>query len=949
MNSAFSSLLSLSLFNARDLLAQTRVTYQWARFEELDQWWHWALVGCVTLFFLTYVIAWYRRDAVEQQKPVGWALMLLRIAALAGILLYFFQFDRRTEQRVVRDSRVAVLIDTSLSMTLPAEPAESGVVSGATRSEEVARLMGQSSFLQQIASQHELTVYRFDQAARPTPVAAIAKMDATELGGEVQDADAAMLLSGRQFMYLAIGLGAVALVLILISLGKQTIGAKNSVSGGWMLLIGSSLALVALILVARAIVPTTRYPLAALLGSDLPPLTDVEIEPQATDDAESDPLKKLSVPEDWSLALQPTGIETRLGDAIKAVLDREVGNPLAGVIVMTDGRSNAGLDPKSVIASAKSARVPLYVVGLGSDRSPPNLRLLEVDVPQRLYPGDKFSLSAILGSSGFAGKTATVQVLAGPEGADPATLSIENEQQVFLAEQESVVTARFALEPKAVGKWQYVVKIIPLAGDADERDNSAKATVEVIERKNRVLIFAGGPTREYQFVRNLLYRDRDVESHVLLQSGDTGTSQESKKLLREFPADRAALSQYDAIIAFDADWTKVPDSAVEALEQWVAEQAGGFMIVAGSVEMPKWVARSASGAKAQLLRSLSPVQLEQRGSRLLAAGRVEAENAWPLKLTPDGEQTDFLWLNDDPESSQKLWDSFDGVFSFYAAYELKPGAKSLATFGDPTAAVDGQQPIYLASQFYGSGRVVFQGGGEMWRLRELGDQYFDRYYTKLVRWISQGRLLLDSDRGVLLVDREQALLGDQVIVRAVLKDERYQPLIQSEVVARLIDPQRRNVPLSLKPFADGSQPGVYTGQFPVLMSGDYSIQLQLGGIASEEVLSTSVKAKVPAIEMQRGERNDPLLTQLAIETGGRYWPGIARAIELVDSPTEGVTSIVDKPRPAIVAAITPQDQVSFLPGAPDRVFQLRWLAWLMAWIAGSLSLEWLARRLHRLA
>ena len=87
MNSAFSSLLSLSLFNARDLLAQTRVTYQWARFEELDQWWHWALVGCVTLFFLTYVIAWYRRDAVEQQKPVGWALMLLRVAALAGIFL----------------------------------------------------------------------------------------------------------------------------------------------------------------------------------------------------------------------------------------------------------------------------------------------------------------------------------------------------------------------------------------------------------------------------------------------------------------------------------------------------------------------------------------------------------------------------------------------------------------------------------------------------------------------------------------------------------------------------------------------------------------------------------------------------------------------------------------------------------------------------------------------
>ena len=943
------------LSGAAGLLAQTRVTYQWARFEELDQWWHWALIGFVTVFVLSYVVLWYRRDAVEQQRTVGLALMLLRIAALAGILLYFFQFDRRTEQRVVRDSRVAVLVDTSLSMTLPSEPAASGLPSTSTRAEEVAKLFSQSDFLQQLSSQHELSVYRFDQASRPTSVAAIAKVQTAAEKNEAQDIDAETLAMGRRFMYLALGLGGFALLMVLISLVRQIIGAKNSVSGGWMLLAGSALSLAALILAARAIIPTTRYPLAAVFGANLPPLTEVELESRPEEKkSDAEPTKKLSVPEDWSLALQPTGIETRLGDAVKAVLDRELGNPLAGIIILTDGRNNAGLDPKSVIASAKSVRVPLYVVGLGSEKSPPNLRLLEVDVPQRLYPGDKFSLSAIVGSSGFAGKSATVQVLAGPEGADPATLSIENEQQVFLPDQETLATTRFELEPKAVGKWQYVVKVIPLDGDADDRDNSAKAAVEVIERKNRVLIFAGGPTREYQFVRNLLFRDRDVESHVLLQSGGTGTSQESKKLLLEFPADRAALSQYDAILAFDPDWTKLPDSAVEALEQWVAEQAGGLMLVAGSVEMPKWIARSASGTKSQMLRSLSPVQLEQRGSRLLAAGRVEADNAWPLRLTADGEQSDFLWLNDDPESSKKLWDSFKGVFSFYAAYELKPGAKSLLTFSDPLAAVDGQQPIYLASQFYGAGRVVFQSGGEMWRIRELGDQYFDRYYTKLVRWVSQGRLLLDSDRGVLLVDREQALLGDQVIVRAVLKDERYQPLIQSEVVARLIDPQRRNTPLSLKPFADGSQPGVYTGQFPVLISGDYSIQLQLGGIASDEVLSTNVKAKVPAVEMQRGERNDPLLTQLAIETGGRYWPGIPKAIELVEPTTDNVTPIVDnslssKPRPAIAAAITPQDQVSFLPGAPDRVFQLRWLGWLMAWIAGSLSLEWLSRRLHRLA
>ena len=147
--------------------------------------------------------------------------------------------------------------------------------------------------------------------------------------------------------------------------------------------------------------------------------------------------------------------------------------------------------------------------------------------------------------------------------------------------------------------------------------------------------------------------------------------------------------------------------------------------------------------------------------------------------------------------------------------------------------------------------MVFLGGGELWRMRRLGDQYFDRFYTKLVRWISQGRLLMDSDRGVLLVDREQATLGEQVVVRAVLKNERYEPLLQSEVVARLFDPQGRNLPLVLRPLADGSQPGVYTGQFPIEVPGEYSIQLQLGGLASDEVLNGHVDAKVPAREMQQ--------------------------------------------------------------------------------------------------
>ncbi|MCC7337371.1 MAG: VWA domain-containing protein [Pirellulaceae bacterium] len=917
------------------LLSETRVIYQWLRVEQLDQWWHWLLLASVTLAIAVFVVAWYRRDSAEHHRAVGWALMLLRLAALTGLLLYFFQLDKRTEQRVVRDSRVAILVDTSLSMTLPGTPSVIGVNYNGSRTDEATELFSQSDILQRLSEQHQLSIYRFDQLSRPAIVGAMEKRsesDNSPLKVNSEN-DQAQLTRGRHTMLLATGVAILGLLCLLISLGAQLAGVRNWAVGSWLLLAGSIFALTALGISAIAIVPNSRYSLAAILGADLPPLVA-----GVTEISEEQAQELVSLPNNWSDALQPSGGETRLGDAIKAVLDRETGGPLAGIVVLTDGRNNAGIDPRQVVSTAQNMRVPLYIVGLGSELSPPNLQLLEVDLPKRLYPGDRFTLSALIGSSGFANQSVTVQITSGPKDAALDSLGIEAEQQIDIPADGSLATAQFELEPKAVGEWQYAARVLPLPNESDKRDNVQVTTIEVIERKNRVLIVAGGPTREYQFVRNLLYRDRDVESHVLLQSGSARSSQESQQLLTEFPADRMELSRYDAVLAFDVDWTQIPDRRVEALEKWVAEQAGGFLMVAGSVEMPKWIARSASGSRSTTLRSLSPVVLDQRGSSLLAAGRIESTSPWPLTITPDGRQTDFLWLSDDAQTSGELWKSFPGVHSFYAAYELKPGAKALALFSDPTAAVDGQQPIYLASQFYGAGRCVFLGGGELWRLRVLGDQYFDRFYTKLVRWISQGRLLMDSDRGVLLVDREQASLGEQVVVRAVLKDQRYEPLLQSEVVARLIDAQGRNLPLVLRPLADGSQPGVYTGQFPVQVPGEYSLQLQLGGLASDEVLTATVDAKVPAREMQHGQRNDGLLRQLAVDTGGNYWTGVAAA--MLPDANDGLD---------LVGRIAPQDQVAFLPGATDPVFQLRWLGWLMAWIAGALSLEWLARRLHRLA
>ena len=71
-----------------------------------------------------------------------------------------------------------------------------------------------------------------------------------------------------------------------------------------------------------------------------------------------------------------------------------------------------------------------------------------------------------------------------------------------------------------------------------------------------MLLFAGGPTREYQFVRNMLRRSEMAKSgdmivDVLLQSASDGVSQDANAILAEFPHTMQELAQYDTIIAFD--------------------------------------------------------------------------------------------------------------------------------------------------------------------------------------------------------------------------------------------------------------------------------------------------------------------------------------------------------------------------------------------------------------
>lgn len=836
------------------LLAEgtVRHVFEWGRIQSNTDW---ILPIGICVAIMVFVRYMYRRDAAELHPVLGWLLTLLRTATFFGLLILYLDPQWRSQREEIRNSRAAVLVDTSLSMGL-ADEEGLGNTTPRSRVRQVAAALAETELLDQLRETHDVIVMQFGESLDRDRVRTLKKA-----GPSVQPpADRPTTFDGR------------------------------------------------------------RAEAAELGGGRLP----------------GDPRGAADDPVDWNEMLAPRGTETRLGLALRQAIDEEAGSPLSGIILFTDGGQNAGLAPEVAVRAARQARVPVFPVGLGSDRKPANGRVSDLVVPARAYPGDSYVVTGFIQAQQMAGRVAGVELLSreagsGAPDSGPGSGEVLASQQVVLGADGEVVPVRFELTPDRTGRRTVCFRVQTLPGDGNPADNLREADIEIVDRKNLVLMLAGGPTREYRFLRTQLYRDRSTTLHVLLQSAQENISQEADKLLDDFPATREEMFQYDCIVAFDPDWQALSLPQVDLLEQWVAEQGGGLVVIAGPVYTGRTIGGWIADPDMADIRALYPVEFYRRFA-VVEEGMYVAEEPQPLEFSRQGLEASYLWLQDSATAGRQAWAGFPGVYSHCPVRGAKPGAVVLARLSEPGGGPAGNPPVFFAEHFYGSGRVFFIGSGELWRLRKLDVSYFEAFYTKLIRHVSQGRLLRGSTRGVLLVGKERYLLGNTVEVRAQLTNARLEPLQMAKVnlLVVLPDSSVQTVPLQADPGRDGS----FMGQFPVLEEGSYRLELPVPE-SEDERLIRRIQVNVPDLERQNPQRNDALLSRIAKGTGGKYYVGVGG---LVDPAGEPVAELLKD-----------RTKTDIIPLAPDTRWEQLWLAWMMGTLCGLLCVEWLTRRLSRLA
>lgn len=628
----------------------------------------------------------------------------------------------------------------------------------------------------------------------------------------------------------------------------------------------------------------------------------------------------------WDEILQPSGAETRLGESLHQLIGELSGRTLSGLIVVTDGRSNAGLEIEDARVRAERNETNLVVVGVGSDKPQVNVWLGGMQAPTDVHRGDPFDVTVTVQGTGVAKQTATIELFEQSAGSDRdrrkvATSSIE------IAGDGLPTDVVFSQTLKVPGEYEYIATVkLPEDSPAElsTEDNQRQRSIEVTDRKQRVLLISSGPMRDYRFVRNMLFRHSGIESDVWLQTvreEDIGfVSQEAKNLLTSFPKTEAELFEYDVIVAFDADWSQLSGEQQEFLNRWVAEHSGGIVFVAGELFTPE-LARDAE--KYRDVAVLYPVVL----NRMLAELKVtqRADTAWQVLLTDEGRASEFLKISDATGRADiDLWKKFKGIYRSYPVRSIRDGAIVLAKYGNPRARTQQGQPPFLATQFYGNGRTMFVSSAETWRLRSISAEGHQRFWTGLIREVGQGRRSRGRSRGLLLLDRSEASPGQSITIRCQLYDARMQPLVRESVPLSIVDADGRPVSVPENLTGDSRRPGQFVATFRPARQGQYRISVPVP--ESSDVLQSSIEVTVPNLESEDPSQNVRLLTSLVEGDSGHYLT--------LDSIASLTDLLPDRSEPIIV---------------DERLVTMWDRQWVMFLMAGLLGIEWALRRVVRLS
>lgn len=597
-------------------------------------------------------------------------------------------------------------------------------------------------------------------------------------------------------------------------------------------------------------------------------------------------------------ALVADGRYSNLGGSLRAALDRSRSAEVAAVLILGDGRRNAGPQGAEIARQLNQRKVPhTFVLGTGDPSETQRVAIGRFEAPEKVFQKDPFAMSGTVVAQGYDPTQVTVRLLRIDDQDVQAVVRTEN---ILIGGEQMEVPLEFdGLTSAEDGRFTYRLELEPPSGEVPVPERHRRdRPVEVLSERTRVLLLAGGSSHEFQILRNLLTRDKTIDVSCWLQSADPNFPQDGDEDVRieALPLQPSEFEPYDVAILIDPNPAKLTPGFCENLRTHVVENGCGLWWVAGEkYSLDALENTSVTRPLVELLPVYPDISYAE--SRMSGLG-LAFTRAFPYRLTPegaDGIAAKISRLVESKDQSELLWRRLPGFHIAFPVSRVKPAATVIVD--DPNAEArlrregGGGMPL-IAMQFVGAGRVLWTGTDETYRWRSIFEDAYNTFWVQGIRYLFTGRIHAGNSRLRMLVSDEKIELGEAVTVTVEAKDEFLQPLIVDRVELLLEREGETAETVGLEPIEES--PGTYMAQVRPSQTGSYRLQSMNRDGKQVETLFQVVPARIES----EGPVDRAELSAVAGAAGGRLFDTPQELLAALDDiPSRSVTDTFRTPHP----------------------------------------------------
>lgn len=597
------------------------------------------------------------------------------------------------------------------------------------------------------------------------------------------------------------------------------------------------------------------------------------------------------------------GRATALASALRTIGERFQGQPLAGVLLLTDGNAT-DLTDGTLDATGLP---PVYPVVFGTDDAGTDVAVEKVGVSQTVFEDAPVTIQGEVSASGLAGGNLVAQLVDVTVTTNRAGTNLPSSGEKVVVRQTlksprdgENVPFRFQVKPDRPGLSFYRLRVTAEGGTNAEAtlvNNSRALLVDRGRGPYRILYVSGRPNWEFKFLNRALVEDDQVQLVGLIRvarreakfefrgrAGESsnplfrGFGNQSKEEIERydqpvlvrlntrdefelrggFPKLPEDLYDYHAVILDDLEAEFFTPDQMTLVQKFVSERGGGFLMLGGAESFREGKYHRTP------IGDLLPVYLD---------GQFETPAGPPgelrLAFTREGWLQPWARLrNNEPDEKTRLADVAPfGVLNKVRG--AKPGASVIATVSDGKG---GAHPA-LAAQRFGHGRVGAVLLGDIWHWGfkdEANQRDMAKFWRQLARW-----LVADVPRRIDL--QTQARPGDPdnaVLLQVRAKDKKFLPIDNATVsiVVKRADAASTNATNGVRLTAEAStrEPGLFEAVYVPRETGGYHAEAVVTAEDGKEAGRAEAGwTSDPAAEEFRSLKpNRALLEGLAKRSGG---------------------------------------------------------------------------------